>query len=117
LSALLFSTDLLLQSQLSAAAARAAVPLQIASSQNALVDKLSSSLRLVILDLKNCGDEIEALVARIRSGLPEGAKILALGPHVHKQLLAEAEQAGCDRVLSRGVFHSQMTELLRELAS
>jgi hypothetical protein len=50
-------------------------------------------------------------VRGIRVGAP-AARIIAYGPHVDEALLADAKEAGCDEVLTRGQFNKLFAELL-----
>jgi hypothetical protein len=59
---------------------------------------------------------MDQVVAAARKVSPE-AKIIAFGPHVDEQLLASAAAAGADLVLSRGQFHKQYAELLRQVGT
>jgi DNA-binding NarL/FixJ family response regulator len=110
-------SDLAMQSQVSGAAVRAGVSLEIAGSADALLAKVESAHpRLVILDLSHPTIDPRRLVPRLKSILPPGSTVLAFGPHVHKELLSAAAEAGCDQVISRGQFHAQMEEILMQLA-
>ena len=111
-------SDLMMQSQVSGAAARAGVSLEISGSADELLTKVESAQpRLVILDLSHPRIDPGQLVPRLKLTLPPGATVLAFGPHVHKELLSAAESAGCELVISRGQFHAQMEELLKRFAS
>lgn len=114
--AVILSTDLMLGSQLSGAAARTGVSVQSCGSAEKLLERIApGDTALVILDLGLPGLDVAALVAAIRQRSAT-AKIIAFGPHVHKERLAAAAAAGCDRVMSRGQFHATMDELLLEHA-
>jgi DNA-binding NarL/FixJ family response regulator len=107
------TADLLLHSQLSAAADRVGLRVLVAMSIEALVAKAETSRpRMVILDLGHEGLDPRELVPRLKAISPE-ATIVAFGPHVHRQRLAAATEAGCDQVMSRGQFHATMEEILR----
>jgi DNA-binding response OmpR family regulator len=105
-------SELMMQSQLSAAAAAAGAELEIATSGDSLV-ALAESRRpqLVIVDLTHPALDPQALAARLRVAHPEGT-LLAFGPHVHRERLAAAAEAGF-HVLSRGQFHAQMADILK----
>ncbi len=116
MTALALTSDLVLQSQISAAAERTAVPVTLAASVDALLTQVEAGQpRLVILDLSHSGLDPGQLVPRIRE-LAVGTTIVAFGPHVHRQRLAAAQQAGCDLVVSRGQFHAAKDEILRQFA-
>jgi CheY-like chemotaxis protein len=105
-------SDLMMQSQVSAAGERVGVSLSLNSTPDALVRAAElTPPRLIVIDLSHPGLAIDELVARLRTVAPD-APIVAFGPHVHKDRLSAAQAAGCDRVVSRGQFHAQMDELL-----
>ncbi len=111
--ALVLTTDLLLQSQLAGAAARAGRSVEAVASADALLAKLvSAPCRLIILDLARDGFDVAELLRQLKQQAPT-ATIVACGPHVHRQRLADAKAAGCDVVMSRGQFHAEAEALLR----
>ena len=59
---------------------------------------------VVILDLQGLAEPPQAAIGRLRADLAAGppVKIVAFGPHVATDLLAEARAAGADAVVSRG---------------
>src|SRR5262249_9259741 len=116
MTALALVSDLMMQSQIAGAGARAGVPVNTVGSTDALLAALDEQApALVILDLSHPGLDPATVVGQIKSAAPR-ATVLAFVPHVHKELLAAAASAGCNRVLSRGQFHTEMAELLAELA-
>jgi hypothetical protein len=60
---------------------------------------------LVVVDLSR-PDHLAALAQR-----PPGVEVVGFGPHVDRALLAEAEAAGCDRVLPRSTFFRTWPEV------
>jgi DNA-binding response OmpR family regulator len=114
----LLTADLLQSSQVAGAARLANARLRVFSSADALCAALSEAAlpeegaRLVIVDLALPGLDIRALVERLQTLAAGKPRMLAFGPHVHTERLAAAREAGCDQVISRGQFHSQMDELL-----
>jgi hypothetical protein len=63
---------------------------------------------IVVVDLGRRG-AIDA-VAAIRAATT--ARIVGFGPHVERDLLSAARNAGCDEVLARSVFFSTLDKLL-----
>ena len=113
---LLLSGDLATSSKVAAAAARQNVPLEVALSAAALVEKAAAAQAdLVILDLSSAGLDARAVISQLRELTSAPRAIIAFGPHVHEALLAAAKDAGCDRVLSRGQFHARVDEILAEV--
>ena len=74
---------------------------------------------LLILDLQAFVEDPAVIVARVRAlldGLPEKeppTRLVAFGPHVHKQRLEEAVAAGVDEAVSRGELFGSFPSLLR----
>jgi DNA-binding NarL/FixJ family response regulator len=116
MTVLVLTTDLLLQSQLSGAAERAGQPVEsVGSAAELLAIAAKAAPRLVILDLSLSAIEPSVLVPQIKQQSP-AARVVAFGPHVHRQRLADAKAAGCDSVMSRGQFHAEAEGLLRSLS-
>jgi DNA-binding response OmpR family regulator len=114
---MLLTSDLMLASHLGGAAERAGCAVETAASETLLFAQLAEhSADLVAIDLTTPGLDIQHIVAALRA-LERPPTILAFGPHVQELRLAAAADAGCDRVLTRGQFHAQMEEILREAAS
>ena len=118
MSALALISDLLMQSQLAAAAQRAGVEIAIVQSEDALVAQ-AESLRpqLVVVDLTHPGLDPRQLFERLKPLLLEETTSLAFGPHVHRQRLAAATEAGFGLVVSRGQFHAEMESMLKRFAA
>jgi DNA-binding NarL/FixJ family response regulator len=114
---LLLTSDLVFASKVAAAATRQGVTLETALGPAALVDKLAASpARLVIVDLNTARLDLADLVPRVRATVPAPA-VLAFGPHVQEAMLAAAQKAGCDHVMSRGQFNAQMDAILARYAA
>ena len=108
----LLSTDLMIASQLQAAAGEHKV--EVARSSEQLAEAAGD---LVILDLDTRTYDLAELVNRLRSSDCRPRAILAFGPHVKTDLLEAATAAKCDEVMSRGTFHKNMQELLDKWAT
>ena len=118
MSALALISDLMVQSQLSGAAARAGTVVEVVGSTEAFLAKAETTQpRLVILVLSHADLDPGQLLPRLKECLPSDATILAFGPHVHHERLRAATQAGCDLVLSRGQFHAKAEEILKRYAA
>ncbi|MEX0978533.1 MAG: hypothetical protein WDZ48_06760 [Pirellulales bacterium] len=102
---------------MTAAASRAGVAIALVASEEALVAK-SESLRpqLVIVDLSHPGTDPWSLAHRLQGLLPDEAMTVAFGPHVHKERLTAAAEAGFRLVVSRGQFHAEVDEILKRYA-
>lgn len=78
-----------------------------------------SHFDVVLLDVQAFADDPAVLVARVLGlldSLPEKkppARLIAFGPHVHKQRLDEAVAAGVDEAVSRGELFGGFPSLIR----
>ena len=117
MAAVLFlSSDLMFSSRVVGAAQMLSVPVQLVAAPSSLPEKISADCQLVFIDLSLDGLNLPAAVRAIRSGAP-AARVVAYGPHVDESALADATEAGCDTVLTRGQFHKQYVDLLRSAAA
>jgi hypothetical protein len=112
---ILLSADLATSSKVSGAAARQAIPFSVAMT----VDRLSALAAsapgpLVLLDLTFANLSVAEVVAEMRALANPPQAIVAFGPHVHEAKLAEAAEAGCDQVMSRGQFYANVDEILQK---
>jgi len=92
------------------------VSLQLVADPAALPDKLTADCRLVLVDLSLDRLNLPAAVRAVKTAAP-AARVIAYGPHVDEALLADAAEAGCDQVLTRGQFNQQHGDLLRSAAA
>jgi hypothetical protein len=112
---LFLSSDLMFSSRVMGAAKAHGVAILQVADQAALADKIVADCRLALIDLSLDPLNLPAAVRAIRAGSP-GAQIIAYGPHVDEAALADAKEAGCDQVLTRGQFNKQYAELLANVA-
>jgi len=108
LRVVLFSTDLLLVSSVSGAAASAGLPFSSVSTGQELAEKIAASDCVLCLDL-NAGHGNPMM---LRHEIPNEIlqRAIAFGPHVHKERLEQAQQAGFGKVMSRGQFVASMRQ-------
>ena len=102
-------------SRLVSAAKSNGVAISLIADQAALADNINADCRLALIDLSIDRLNLPAAVRAIKAGAP-GAQVIAYGPHVDEGLLADAKEAGCDQVLTRGQFNQQYAELLANVA-
>jgi DNA-binding NarL/FixJ family response regulator len=103
-------------SQVLGAGSALGMKVQIASSVEQARTKLGEETRLVIVDLTLEHVAMPDVVAATRELAPH-AKIVAYGPHVDEAVLLAAQSAGADLILSRGQFHREYANLLKQVAS
>ncbi len=113
MTALLHTHDLLSASRIASAATASGVELVQYADCDELVWRVAGQdVQLVLLDLATPGLVTADFVPRLRAAGSERLSIVAYGPHVDAARLAEARNAGCDRVLARGQFLAQVTTIL-----
>ncbi|MBY0262114.1 MAG: hypothetical protein K2Q20_07200 [Phycisphaerales bacterium] len=77
-----------------------------------LVDSPVGSL---IVDL-DAGEMALDLIKRVRADPTRtGVRVVAFGPHVDTQRLAEAKRLGADAVMARGAFSARLPSILTDL--
>ena len=98
-----YTPDLMDRSKISAA-----VPdCRFVARPEALVGLAQTDVIVVDLSKKGVLDVLRDIVAG-------GARVLAYGAHVDKQLLAAAAEAGCTEVLPRSQFFNRLPELVAQ---
>jgi DNA-binding response OmpR family regulator len=114
MSVVLLSSDLSVSSRVEGAAVRLNKKVRIARDASQL-DKPDDDDQpeLLIVDLSAPSLDIEAVVRQWKASRRDEACVIAFGPHVHENRLAAARDAGCDIVVSRGQFFSQLESLLQ----
>ena len=101
-------------SRVAGAAKSLGIALEPVPDQAALPNKLTADCRLALIDLTLDRLNLPAAVKAIQAAAPQ-AEIIAYGPHVDHAVLADAKDAGCHQVLTRGQFNQQYGELLQRL--
>jgi CheY-like chemotaxis protein len=118
MTVLFLTTDLIFSSRLTGVAARLGMPLRTAATPIALSEFLAVEPdSLVLIDLTLPNIDLRTLTANLKAGATPPRAIIAYGPHVHENRLAEAAASGCDEVLTRGQFSAHMEETLAKWRS
>lgn len=112
MSVVLLTNDLMTSSRIEAIAGHLGMQCKTALSVAALDERLVEGTRLVVIDLSTAEMAPSTVVPKIRTSLAARPQIVAFGPHVHGELLEEAETSGCDVVVSRGEFFARLPEML-----
>src|SRR5439155_10767844 len=107
---LFLSSDLMFSSRVVSAAKAHGVAISLVADQAALADQVAADCRLALIDLSLDRLNLPAAVNVIKTGAPQ-AQVIAYGPHVDEGALADANDAGCDQVVTRGQFNQQYGEL------
>jgi hypothetical protein len=105
--------DLMFQSRVASQAKAAQVACVAASSLERLQARLPdpAQVRLWIIDLSLGLEGLAEAVVTMRRLAPHG-RIVAYGPHVQTDRLAQAAAAGVDEVLTRGQFDQRWMQQL-----
>jgi hypothetical protein len=104
----LFSTDLMLISSVSGAAAARELRFSSVASPDELTPKMAEGPLILCLDLAAAQGHPEWVAEKVSPEVIQRG--IAFGPHVHTAKLELARQTGFGRVLSRGQFVSRMRE-------
>ncbi len=111
--ALYWTKDIFFGSRVTATARAVGGELRVVGSLEELLQQADSGdCSLVLLDLDTPGLDPAAAMAGLRER-NVSPPVIAFGSHVHETRLEAAQQAGCDRVLARGQFDRQMSDILR----
>jgi hypothetical protein len=117
MAVVLVSGDLMGASRIEGAARFARIDFRMLSNADSAVEFCAATrVPLVMIDLTLAGLDLESLVSRLKNLPNGGPTIVAYGPHVHEAKLAAAQAAGCDAVMSRGQFLSNVDAILTQHA-
>jgi CheY-like chemotaxis protein len=114
MTVVLLSSDLTVLSRVEGAAGRLGHKVQSAAGESPAVELCDADdVKMLIIDLSTSSLDVASLVSQLKSNNGSVPRLVAFGPHVHEQRLAAARDAGCDRVVSRGQFFSQLEAILQ----
>jgi CheY-like chemotaxis protein len=113
MNALLYTQNLLDSSRVTGTAQLLGIGMSVVPEEGQLVHLAATSqVGLVLVDLTTPGLDLESLMRELqRLELPPKT-LLAFGPHVQKERLAQARQAGCDQVYPRSEFFKRLADIL-----
>ena len=106
---LVLSDDLLDASRVIGEGRAAGLTVVQCRNSAALLSALSGHPALVVLDLHNPGLEVHNVLPQLKAS---GVKVVAFGSHVDAARLKAARQAGCDEVLPRSIFFTELSARL-----
>ncbi len=119
---LYFAADLIWATRIKSTAEALALPCRPVRSERMLLDRLADSdVRALVVDLDKA-EEAVALVRRLReweagqAGETARIRVVAFGPHVNKDDLQAARDAGADDAMARGAFEHHLPEILVNLS-
>jgi DNA-binding NarL/FixJ family response regulator len=115
MDAIFLTKDLLFSSRVTSVAAHLCIELSVVCDAGELVERDSTvPVKVILVDLSLPGLDAAHLVPQLRKLTPPPGAIIAFGPHVHREKLDAARDAGCDEVFSRGEFNSRMEKILTD---
>lgn len=96
------------------AAKRAGMQVTFVKTEADVFEKVKMGVALVIIDLNLASIEPIALIERLKAD-PEtaGISLLAYVSHVQGELKQKAHDAGCDVVLAKSAFSTNIQQILR----
>lgn len=115
---LYFASDLIWATRIKAAADDLGIPCRPVRNPDMLAQRLTDSApAALILDLETGQAGLDLLLT-LRAD-PRGAalRVLAFAPHVKKDLMQQARDAGADEVLPRGAFDHDLVNILLRLSA
>jgi len=110
---LAYEPDLLFSSRIEAAARKAGLEFDLASTVEQLLNQLMKfTPRIVILNL----DQAEGELGRLEEHVKRGAsKFVGYYSHTNTRLVEEAQRMGLNLILPRGAFVSRLDGIVKEL--
>jgi len=113
MTVVLLSSDLTVLSRVEGAATRVGQTVRSASGEALAVELCKDDdTRTLVVDLSMQSVDPASLINQMRANEGSRTRVVAFGPHVHEQRLVAAREAGCDLVVSRGQFFSQLETIL-----
>jgi CheY-like chemotaxis protein len=111
----LLANDLMVVSHVQSAAARIGANVRMVTTAADAQRICNEGAGVLLIDLAI--SELDLEFARKMKEASAPPRIVAFGPHVHKERLAAARAAGCDQVTSRGEFFSKIDTILQSPAN
>ncbi len=112
---LYLAADLIWASKIKATADALGIPCRPVRTMEMLEARLADSdVRALIVDL-DVPEMAMTMIGRVRQEQRRKIRVLAFGPHVAREELHAAKEAGADDVLTRGAFDRGMPEVLAGL--
>ncbi len=108
-------SDLIFETKIRETARQLGIPLRVISAADDLAEVFRDASGLVV-DLNLSTADALDLTRRVKSEFAS-LPIVAFCAHVQTELIAQANEAGADRVLPRSTFTEQLPQILRELSA
>ena len=105
-------TDLMFRSRLEGLGRTPGYDFVAADTSDAVREALAAGPAVAIIDLQADGIDWREAVAWAKG---RGVPVLAFGRHTEADVLREAREAGCDRVVPRSTLVGELTQLVEGL--
>lgn len=113
---LYFASDLIWATRIKGVADDLGIPCRPVRNPDMLAQRLAdTSPKALILDLETEESGLALLRALRSDQRGAGIRVVAFAPHVKKDLMRAAKEAGADEVLTRGAFDHGLAEILTSL--
>ena len=103
-------TDLFFQVRIRSTAASSGRQVQFGSSVAGIMEAAESA-DLLVVDLDVDDPDPVQLIRKVKNAHPD-LRVIAFGPHVQKERLKNASEAGADEVLPRSRFTAELMQIL-----
>lgn len=115
---LMLCDDLIFFSRVSGAARAAGLTVRMVRTASDLLKAAQEAPPSgVIVDVHNPGLDLPALLAGLKDACPVMPRVIAYGSHVEADVLRAARQAGCDKVMPRSQFVTELEAKVAEWLS
>lgn len=115
---LYFASDLVWATRIKATAEDLGLPCRPVRNPDMLAQRLADSAPVaLILDLETEEAGLELLRTLRADPVGGRLRVLAFAPHVKKDLMQQARDAGADEVITRGAFDHNLVDILVRLAA
>ena len=111
-----FTTDLMLGSQVSQAARGRGMTVEMIQRLDRLFERADPTTALLVIDLQ-CSHWSAAEFRKLRESHLLSMPVVAYAQHVFPELLADAQRAGIETVMTRGQFAAAAAGLIESLTS
>lgn len=106
---IVLSDDLIFFSRISGSARAAGLAVrQAKSAADALARARETPPTGVIVDLQNPGLDLTTFMTQLKELCHSQPRVIAYGSHVEAEVLKAARRAGCDRVMPRSQFATEL---------
>ena len=111
-------SDLFFSVKITEAAKRAGLALEFVKDAGDVLEKAKSRPTLIIFDLNFDAVQPLALIAKLKGGAEtKGVSLIGYLSHIQGELKQAAQEAGCDMVMARSAFSTNLPLIFKRHAS